>query len=102
MDQAGSFQGKDPLGRRRPSGLEINVLRYRSRARRAAKRARFEVCVRCRMAVMQSWVVMQMAGHPSRRGGTELQREWHAVRRHEAGGNIGTENQQGQQEDAGP
>jgi hypothetical protein len=51
---------------------------------------------------MRSRVVMQMGGHFHRRGGTELQRKWHAARRHEADGNIGTENQQGQQQDAGP
>jgi len=47
--------------------------------------------------IMGSRMVMQMGGHSRRCGGTELQRKWHAARRHEAGGNIGTKNQQGQQ-----
>jgi hypothetical protein len=51
---------------------------------------------------MRSSLVMQMGRHARHGGGTQLQREWNAVGRHEAGGNIGTKQKQGQQQNAGP
>ena len=91
----GSFEGKDLRSRRRSDGLKINVMRNRSRARNAAERTQFEFCVR-------SAVVMQMDGHSRHGGRTQLQRKGYAVRGHEADRNIGTKQQQGQQQDAGP
>jgi hypothetical protein len=71
------------------------VVRKRSGARYAAKRARLKLR-------MRSSVVMQMGGHARRGGGTQLQRKRHAVGGHEADRNIGTKQKQGQHEDAGP
>lgn len=51
---------------------------------------------------MRSRVVMQMGRHSRRGGATQLQRKGYAICRHEAGGNIGTKQKQGQHEDAGP
>jgi hypothetical protein len=51
---------------------------------------------------MRAGVVMQVDGHSRRDGGTQLQRERYAVGRHEAGGNIGAKQKQGQHQDAGP
>ena len=45
---------------------------------------------------------MHMRGHSRQGGGTQLQCEGHAVGRHEAGGNVGTKQEQDQHEDAGP
>ena len=62
---------------------------------------RFRMVVRSCM-VVRSRMVMQMTRHPCRGGGTQFQRKRHALGRHEAGRNIGTEQQQGQQQYAGP
>ena len=70
-------------------------MRNRSGAGNAAKWAQFKLR-------MRSGVVMLMGRHSRCDGGTQLQRERYAVRRHEAGGHIGTKQKQGQHEDAGP
>jgi hypothetical protein len=108
MGKSRSLVSNNPLGRRRSNGLEIKLMRNRSRGRRAAERAGFKVGMRPRMTmrhgmimrpglIMRSRMVMRMGGHARCRRRTELQRKRHAARRHEAGGNIGTKNQQGQQ-----
>jgi hypothetical protein len=51
---------------------------------------------------MRSGVVMLMVRHARHGGGTQLQRKGNAVGRHEADGDIGTKQKQGQQQDAGP
>jgi hypothetical protein len=58
--------------------------------------------MRSRMVIVRSRMGMQVGGHARRCGGTEFQGEWHAGRRHEAGRHIGTKQEQGQQQDAGP
>ena len=83
------------LGGRRPSGLKINVMRKGACSRNAAKGTQFKLG-------MRPGVVMQMGRHSRHGGGTELQGKGHAVRRHEAGGNVRTKQEQGQQEDTGP
>lgn len=67
----------------------------RSGARNAAEGARFKLRMRPGM-------MMQVVRHARHGGGTQLQGEWNPVGRHEAGGNIGTKQKQGQQQDAGP
>jgi hypothetical protein len=54
------------------------------------------------MVIVRSRMGMQMSRHSGRGGGTEFQCKWHAGRGHEAGGDIGAKQQQGQQQDAGP
>jgi hypothetical protein len=93
--QTRSFEGQDLQGRRGPGSLESNVMRNRPGARNAAKRTKFEIRVGSR-------VVMCMGRHARHGRGTQLQRKRYAVRRHEAGRDIGTKQKQGQQQDAGP
>ena len=52
--------------------------------------------------IIRPGVVMRVAGHARHGGGTQFQRKGYAVRRHEAYGNIGTKQKQGQHQDAGP
>jgi hypothetical protein len=85
-----------PCDRRGTGGGENNDMRDRAGGRRAAKRAGFKVRVRSGM------VVMQVPRHRDRRGRAQLQRERHAAGRHEATGNVGAEQEQGQQPNAGP
>jgi hypothetical protein len=73
----------------------MDVVRKGSGARNAAKGAQFKLR-------MRSGVVMQMVRHARHGGRTQLQREWNPIGRHETGGNIGTKQKQGQQQDAGP
>lgn len=119
LGYGGSLEGDPLLGRGRPSRFEINVMGNWSRGRNAAKRTQFELrmcpCVIMRprlimrpCVIMRPWVItrprvmMHMGRHARNGGGTEFQREGHAVRRHKAGGNIGAKQKQGQHQDAGP
>jgi hypothetical protein len=76
-------------------------MRNRSRGRSAAKGTQLELRMRPRV-LMRAGVVMRMTRHGCRDGGTQLQREWHAVRGHEAGRHVGSKQQQRQQQDASP
>jgi hypothetical protein len=94
--EAWRLEGHDALGRRRPSGLKINVMRDRPGGRSAAEGAGLEIAMGARM-------VVKMRGRQSRHaGGAQFQGERHTAGRHKADWNIGAKQQQGQQPYAGP
>jgi hypothetical protein len=102
------------LGRRRPSGFKINLMRDRSGGRGAAEWAALEIgmdsgmvmgtgMVKCTFMLMRSRMLVNMSGpHSFHAGGTQLQRERYAACGHKAGGNIGAKQKKGQQQHAGP
>ena len=93
--KAGSFKEKDLLGRCWPGSDKIDVMGNRTCGGRAAKRAIFEMTVRCRM-------VMGMVRKTLRRvcPGAWFQQKRRTGRRHEADRDIGAKQQRRQQQAA--
>jgi hypothetical protein len=73
-------------------GFKCDELRKGTWSRRTAKGAILEICITLRMVVM-----FMLGRHPTGVGRTELQQERSATRGHESHGDIGTEDECGQQ-----